>query len=36
MIHLCITGVALFFTLFFYVVMKFQHIEKTHTQQLDA
>ncbi len=36
MIQICILGVVLFYTLFFYTVVKFQHVEKVNTQHLDA
>jgi hypothetical protein len=32
MIEICISGVVLFFTLFFYMVVKFQHVENVHHQ----
>jgi len=34
MIAVCITGVALFYTVFFYTVMKFQQNKKTQIQHL--
>jgi hypothetical protein len=36
MIQICLLGVALFYTLFFYTVVKFQDVQKIHTQGLDA
>ena len=36
MIQICILGVVLFYTLFLYTVVKFQHVEKVNTQRLDA
>jgi len=35
MIEFCILGMVLFYTLFFYTVIKFQHIESGQTHQLD-
>jgi len=34
MIGICITGVVLFYTVFFYTVMKFQQNEKAQIQRL--
>jgi hypothetical protein len=36
MIEIFIAGVALFFTLFFYSVIKFQHMNEVHAQRLDV
>ncbi|MEY4929396.1 MAG: hypothetical protein RI909_120 [Bacteroidota bacterium] len=37
MIEFCILGMVLFYTLFFYTVIKFQHIETgRHAHQLDV
>jgi len=36
MIQICILGIVLFYTLFFYTVVKFQHVEKINIQHLDA
>jgi hypothetical protein len=36
MIQICVLGVVLFYSLFFYTVIKFQHTQKIHAQGLDA
>jgi len=36
MIQICILGIVLFYTLFFYTVVKFQHVEKIQAQGLEA
>ncbi len=36
MIQICILGVALFYTLFFYSAVKFQQIKKINSQHSEA
>jgi putative effector of murein hydrolase LrgA (UPF0299 family) len=36
MIEFCILGMVLFYTLFFYTVVKFQHVKNDHTPGLDT